>query len=136
MTEQEKQLYTQTMKRLIRLGKNRPDEAILFLADEVKYYRAKIRRMGEVLEDCFEENKTLREQNRALAAGFDTVKADIVQEMQKRLKEHIASLEYKAKSTRKTIEFDRLCEQVDWVLHEIVPATIDEVAAIMLLRGD
>lgn len=81
MNKQERDLYLRTLKRLARLGMDRPDRAILFLADEAEYYRARIRRMRAELEDCFEENKTLREMNTALSAGFDTIKADIAKRM-------------------------------------------------------
>jgi hypothetical protein len=69
---------------------------------------------------------------RDVLALLKEIKAETVRTMQEILKDRIASLEYYAKSQRKTIEFDRLREQVNWVLHEVVPATIDEVAALLL----
>ena len=83
-----------------------------------------------------EEIERLKEMNNALSAGFDTVKADTVRKMRELLLSRIASLEYRARSTRKTIDFDRLHEQVGWVLHEVVPTTIEEVVALMLKEAE
>lgn len=47
MTEQN--LYHQTMKRLKRLGVNTRDEkeVVLFLAEEIEYYRDKIKQLEQ-----------------------------------------------------------------------------------------
>lgn len=70
--------------------------------------------------------------------GLDlpTTKAYIVQKMQDRLKEKINNLEYQAKTPRASIRVKILNEQVSWILKEVVPACIDEVAALMLKEDE
>jgi hypothetical protein len=46
-------------------------------------------------------------------------------------KESFANLEYRANTHRKTVKVEELREQIDWVLHVVVPQTIDQVAKEM-----
>lgn len=43
------------------------------------------------------------------------------------IKSHIASMEYNANTPRKTVKVEKLKEQVDWVLHTVIPQTLDEI---------
>ena len=47
MTEQQRSLYTETAKRLARLGANDPTAQIIALAEEIKGYREKIHDLEE-----------------------------------------------------------------------------------------
>lgn len=53
--------------------------------------------------------------------------SEVALEVIEELERKIASLEYNAKTTRKTIKVEELRAQVDWILHEVVPDTIAEV---------
>lgn len=43
-----------------------------------------------------------------------------------RLKERFNDTEYRAKTKRKTISVEELKAQMDWILHDVTPKTIDE----------
>ena len=62
MTEAQKELYARTEARMRRLGKENPADCILSLAEEVEYYRKKIKRMQELI-DKLDITKTLYEQD-------------------------------------------------------------------------
>ena len=66
---------------------------------------------------------------------IERLRADTVREMQERLEKRIASVEYRANTERKTVKKEELIEQVNWVLHKVVPDTIDQIAKEML-EGD
>lgn len=55
-----------------------------------------------------------------------------VREFDERLKKRVASAEYRANTERKTVKKEELLEQVNWVLHKVVPDTIDQIAKEML----
>ena len=54
-----------------------------------------------------------------------------VKDFAERVKESIANLEYRANTHRKTVKVEELREQIDWVLHTVVPQTIDQIAKEM-----
>lgn len=64
----------------------------------------------------------------------DSLKAEAIKEVVERLKKHIESLEYNANTTRKTITVQMLYDQINWVLKEVIPKTID--GALKEMAGD
>ena len=75
------------------------EEYVLALADELQNSEFEIR------------NSELR------------VAREIFEEIEKR----IADLEYRANTPRKTVKVEELKEQVNWILHEVVPSTVAEL---------
>lgn len=55
--------------------------------------------------------------------GYAKAVEDIFEEIEKA----IAGMTYNARTQRKTVKVEELKEQVDWVLHEVVPNRIDEL---------
>ncbi len=49
---------------------------------------------------------------------------DVAMEIFEELEKYIANLEYRANTPRKTVNVEELKAQVNWILHEVVPATI------------
>lgn len=64
----------------------------------------------------------------------DSLKAEAIKEFVERLKKHIESLEYNVNTTRKTITVQMLYDQINWVLKEVIPKTID--GALKEMAGD
>ena len=64
--------------------------------------------------------------------GYSRGVEDTVWKMVERLKAKIADMEYIANTQRKTVRKEELLEQVNWVLHKVVPDTIDQIAKDML----
>ena len=54
-----------------------------------------------------------------------------ITEFAERVKNRFANMEYSADTKRKTIRVEELYAQVNWVLHEVVPDTIDQIATEM-----
>ena len=52
---------------------------------------------------------------------------DVAREIFAEIERKIASMEYKVNTPRKSVSVEELKEQVDWVLHEVVPNTIAEL---------
>ena len=59
--------------------------------------------------------------------GYEKGRADAAAEIFAEIEKTIADLEYRAKTTRKTVKVEELKAQVDWVLHEVVPKTLAEL---------
>ena len=59
----------------------------------------------------------------AFRNGYKKAVEDIFEEIEKK----ISSMQYNVKTTRKTVNVEELKEQVDWVLHEVIPNTIAEL---------
>lgn len=59
------------------------------------------------------------------AEKHSLIKAEAIKEFAERLKEHIEDLEYKANTPRKTVSVQTLYDQINWVLNEVIPNTID-----------
>ena len=55
--------------------------------------------------------------------GYAKAVEDIFEEIEKA----IAGMTYSARTQRKTVKVEELKEQVDWVLHEVVPNRIAEL---------
>lgn len=55
------------------------------------------------------------------------VKSEAIEEFVEKLKMQVASLEYNAKTPRKTVPVQTLYEQINWILKDIIPKTIDGV---------
>ena len=51
-----------------------------------------------------------------------------IEKFAEELIERFNDLEYNANTSRKTVKVDELREQMDWILHEVVPNTIKEFA--------
>lgn len=51
-------------------------------------------------------------------------KSEIAKEIFAKINSGIDSLEYNVKTFRKTVKVEELQEQVNWVLHEVVPKTL------------
>ena len=54
-------------------------------------------------------------------------RAEVAREIFEEIEKKISSMKYNAKTTRKTVKIEELKEQVDWVLHEVVPQTLAEL---------
>ena len=67
----------------------------------------------------------------AIADELDNVgyrkTSDVVKEVFEKIEKHIASMQYNANTPRKTIKVEELKEQVDWVLHKVVPNMLAEL---------
>lgn len=63
---------------------------------------------------------------------MDKTKADTIKMVQRVLKESFEVLEYDANINRKTVKVEELYDQVNWVLHEVVPNRIDDVVRELL----
>lgn len=59
--------------------------------------------------------------------GYAKGKADAVREIFEEIDKKIASMEYNANTPRKTVKVEELKEQVDWVLHTVIPQTLAEL---------
>lgn len=53
------------------------------------------------------------------------IKIEAIKEFVEILKKHIKSLEYNANTPRKTITVQMLYDQINWILKEVMPQTID-----------
>lgn len=58
-------------------------------------------------------------------------KSEAIKEFAERLKANISYMEYTANVKRKTIPIETLFTQANWLLHEIVPETIDKLVKEM-----
>jgi hypothetical protein len=54
-------------------------------------------------------------------------KAEVAREIFAEIEKAISSMKYNANTPRKTVKVEELKEQVDWVLHEVVPQRIAEL---------
>ena len=83
-----------------------------------------IEEMAKDLHSAYAINKLYTEDvaNYLYNAGYRKA-TDIFEEIESK----IATLEYKAKTPRKTVKVEELKAQVNWVLHEVVPNTIAEL---------
>ena len=61
------------------------------------------------------------------APTADVVPRAEVEKIFAEIEGRISSMEYRANTPRKTVKVEELKEQVDWVLHEVVPDTIAEL---------
>ena len=52
---------------------------------------------------------------------------DVAREIFEEIEKALSSMKYNANTPRKTVTVDELKEQVDWVLHEVVPNRIAEL---------
>lgn len=59
------------------------------------------------------------------------VRKQAVKEVIGKVKDCLNVMEYLAKTERKTLQIEEVCELMDWVLHKVVPSTIDEIAKEM-----
>ena len=57
----------------------------------------------------------------------EAVKTKVAREIFEEIEESISSLEYIARTPRKTVSVEELKSQVDWVLHDVVLQTIAEL---------
>ena len=64
--------------------------------------------------------------------GYEKGREDALKEIFAEIEKTIADLEYRAKTTRKTVKVEELKAQVDWVLHEVVPKTLAELKNLHL----
>ena len=61
------------------------------------------------------------------AKGFADGKAEVARGIFEEIDEKIASMKYNANTPRKTVKVEELKEQVDWVLHTVIPQTLAEL---------
>jgi hypothetical protein len=64
----------------------------------------------------------------AFKNGYKQGAADAVRKIQEKLK----SMKYISNTKRKTIRKEEVLEQINWILHEVIPKKIDEVAEKMM----
>ena len=57
----------------------------------------------------------------------DTIKTEVAREIFEEIERRISDLEYNARTPRKTVSVDELRAQINWVMHEVIPATIAEI---------
>jgi flagellar biosynthesis/type III secretory pathway protein FliH len=60
--------------------------------------------------------------------GYQKGRADAAKEIFEEIKRSLNDLEYNAKTPRKTVRVEELKAHVNWVLHEVVPSTLDRLA--------
>ena len=53
--------------------------------------------------------------------------SDVAKEIFEEIEKALSSMKYNANTPRKTVTVEELKEQVDWVLHEVVPNRIAEI---------
>lgn len=129
-----KELITVGIARccVLREEGKRVDEAEIIadcMMPVVQKLAAKITDLDEIADGyrrMFEENYESRN---------DTM-VSTIKEMADTLKERINNLEYNTDIKRKTVRVEELYEQVNWVLHEVVPQTIDETVNKMCRECD
>jgi regulator of replication initiation timing len=92
-------------------------------------------KLGFLIDEIVREKRELFEENKWLTEENERLRADTVQKMKERVKERIADMEYNANIQRKTVSKEELLEQVNWVFHEVVPNTIDQIAKEMMENG-
>jgi hypothetical protein len=63
----------------------------------------------------------------AYCEGKETAKSEVAREIFEEIEKAMADLEYRANTPRKTVKVEELKDQVNWVLHEVVPKTIAEL---------
>ena len=59
-------------------------------------------------------------------------RAEAIREFLAAIEDAISNLEYNVKLKRKTVTVDMLLDQVNWVLHTIIPRRIKQVAADLI----
>lgn len=98
---------------------------LVFGDDEVKALKAEIERLEREMEAIKDDRE----------ASIRFAHDDGAREFAYRLKERIASMEYKARTARRSIGVDDLRAQMDWMLHEIFPQAVDTVLQTMTKEG-
>ena len=91
------------------------------LLDLINRQKAEIERLREIISVT---DKTLKK-------CATLARTEAIKEFAEGLKNRIDNLEYTANITRKTVPVETLFTQVNWVLHEVVPETIDNLAKEM-----
>lgn len=111
------------------------DEDIRQFVKDVAFLRRIIRSQMAEIEGLKAYNENLLSANVAMSCGLldeiKMAKTEAIREFAERLKENISNMEYTANVKRKTIPIETLFTQVNWVFHEIVPETIDELVKEM-----
>ena len=106
-------------------------------------YNAGYRKASEVIEEVFLAlDKRTKDEGLVFIKKSDIgnaikkKKVEIAREIFEEIESKIATLEYKAKTPRKTVKVEELKAQVNWVLHEVVPNTIAELQKKYESEGD
>lgn len=100
MTEAQIELYKKTKDRLRRLGKENPADVIVALAEEIEYYRNKIRAMEELLDQ-----KTIERTNKmSIVEELRTKKSEYNRRLLDRAADRIEELEAENRALIKLIE--------------------------------
>lgn len=112
-----------------------------FIANRL--YNAGYRKASEVIEEVFLAlDKRTKDEGLVFIKKSDIgnaikkKKVEIAREIFEEIESKIATLEYKAKTPRKTVKVEELKAQVNWVLHEVVPNTIAELQKKYESEGD
>ena len=58
---------------------------------------------------------------------IEKAKTEVAREIFEEIERRISDLEYNARTPRKTVSVDELRAQINWVMHEVIPATIAEL---------
>lgn len=110
----------------------RVDEVLLGAYDILNRQKAEIEEWKKILESRHRVIDSLED---SIIGLPDQIRAEAVKKFAERLKENFNNLEYKARTTRKTVKTDELREQIDWVLHMVAPKTIDNLVKEMVGEG-
>ena len=136
MTEEQNEVYAATMKRLRRLGKDNPTEAIIYLAMEVETYRTTIRNLKDELERYQVINKLLEadiaDRDKMLESKAEEVAADFMRDYRV-MREELEGLYEELEETRK--ERDKFKKKLEKYKRRrlIKFENIDEVHALKSL---
>lgn len=96
---------------------------ILNLQESNKKLEAEVERLKHILDSYALQYGTVKEQQDVI----DKANQEFASEIFGKIKEKISSMHYNANTTRKTVKVEELKEQVDWVLHEVMPNVIAEI---------
>ena len=122
------------------------EENILNLLRKAHYFDEELKRKEMIIlqqkkriDDLEKLISKVEKENKILSQNADTAFQDGLNEAQdlyskqiakqifEDIEKTISSMEYKANTPRKTVKVEELKEQVNWVLHKVIPDTINKI---------
>lgn len=85
--------------------------------------REEVDRLNHILNSYALQYGTVKDQH----AAIDRIKAETAREIFEEIEKKISSMEYNTNTARKTVKVEELKEQVNWVLHGVIPDMIVEL---------
>lgn len=106
---------------------------------EIKELKAEIERLEAEIDKQYEQAKAdilgnMADGGESCHWCIDGHRKNAIKDVVEKLRKHIEALEYKANTPRKTVPVQTLYDQVNWILKEVIPQTIDGV--LKELEGD